>query len=144
MSLHEVQRCERVDLEQDTSPLQRHRRDRSIHRGSRVVDEHVHRAAQPCYGLRNDPLTVALVGQVGHDHRGAGTERFDPRRGLVERTRESLVPHPGASDDRDAGALGGEPHRGGGADAAARAGDERATTGKPSRHGRNDSAVAQM
>ena len=123
-----------VDLEQDASPLERHRRHRVVHGRRRVVDQDLDRTTQGGDGLGHDPGPIDLVGEVGDDDGDRGAVATGAGLGLPQRAGQVVVVLEGAGDQGDVGPLGRQPLGDGGPDAAAGPGDERPSAGEPVAH----------
>jgi hypothetical protein len=101
--------------------------DRAQEHHAGVVDEDV-QPSEPIDGLLDGCLNLDLVGDVGwHHQRGAAR--------LVDRAGEGFQAVLAAGDERDGRSVLGEFEGGGGAYAAARAGDEGRGAGQLRFHG---------
>ena len=120
-----------VDLEDDPAPLQWEVGQGRVHRGCRVVHEHLDGTAQLSDRGRHDPRAVFGVGEIGDDDCDLMPVSGTAGRGVAQAAGEMVVLFKGAGDDRDVGAFGGEPLRSRRADSTARAGHEHASAGEP-------------
>ena len=125
--LREIERRLDVHLEHDPAPLVGELGHRHVDPGRGIVHEHVDRTAQCHDGFRDDPEPVGRIGEIGRQHNRRVGVMAAARQRLVQTAFEMVVLVDGARRDHHGRALGGEPLRDAGADAAARAGDDRAT-----------------